>query len=498
MELQMEKQKQVCFEQVLDRTVEESFTADAVVPDALADVGGLLLTEGDFCLWRLDLSDGAAELEGAIQATVCYTEEQTGAVAGFPVEVPVQLRIAAETLSPEVRPFAVCRVSELSAQLMNSRKVRVRARLCVRLCGYRAGMLELTQGVAPSEQAVFTNRTPCRFDLPVAVEEQVFTSEETHPFRLSRPEDGRLLSSSAAVQLEETKFVGGKVILQGKVVTTVLYRQPERTAPVTESFETPFSQLIEASTDAALHTVRAQIQLTSAELTVRPEEQALQTVYHLVAQLVCMTELECDSLSDAYSNVSALELTMQEQRFAQYAQLEPLRAEAEDRIPCETQGMTVCGSRASLRAVSVENGAVSGAVDVAVLLQSQEGTVTSVRRELRFSQPAETAAMLLAARPEEAYLSLDAEGVAVRVPVRLELLSAQEQTLRQVTEICVGDKNSALDALPSVTLVRADASPDLWALAKRYCSSVEAIRSANPAQEDDDARAFLLLPKVRA
>ena len=111
MELQLEKQKRMVYEKVLDRTAEETCSADFVVPDALADVGALLMTEGSFSLWKLDFSEKNADIEGRIHASVCYTEEQTGAICSFPVELPVKMSVSAETLSPDVRPFAVCTVS---------------------------------------------------------------------------------------------------------------------------------------------------------------------------------------------------------------------------------------------------------------------------------------------------------------------------------------------------------------------------------------------------
>ena len=93
MELQLEKQTIPCYQRTAQCAAEERFSADCVVPDALPDVGSLLLTEGDFCLWRLDVADGSAELEGELRADVCYTPEEGGAPVSFPVSVPVQLHL---------------------------------------------------------------------------------------------------------------------------------------------------------------------------------------------------------------------------------------------------------------------------------------------------------------------------------------------------------------------------------------------------------------------
>ncbi len=99
MELQLGKQKRMMYARVFDRTEEETCSVDAVVPDALGDIGAIVVTEGTFCLWNLDFSDKSAQIEGSIAADVVYAEEG-GALRSFPVELPVKVRISGETLSP--------------------------------------------------------------------------------------------------------------------------------------------------------------------------------------------------------------------------------------------------------------------------------------------------------------------------------------------------------------------------------------------------------------
>ena len=104
MELQLGKQKHMIYARVFDRTEEETCSADSVVPDALGDIGTILVTEGTFCLWNLDFSEKSAQIEGSIAADVVYAEED-GTLSSFPVELPVKVRISGETLSPDVRPW---------------------------------------------------------------------------------------------------------------------------------------------------------------------------------------------------------------------------------------------------------------------------------------------------------------------------------------------------------------------------------------------------------
>ena len=75
MELQLGKQKRMMYARVFDRTEEEACSVDAVVPDALGDIGAIVVAEGTFCLWNLDFSDKSAQIEGSIAADVVYAEE---------------------------------------------------------------------------------------------------------------------------------------------------------------------------------------------------------------------------------------------------------------------------------------------------------------------------------------------------------------------------------------------------------------------------------------
>lgn len=65
MELQLGKQKRMMYARVFDRTEEETCSVDAVVPDALGDIGAIVVAEGTFCLWNLDFRTRARRSRAA-------------------------------------------------------------------------------------------------------------------------------------------------------------------------------------------------------------------------------------------------------------------------------------------------------------------------------------------------------------------------------------------------------------------------------------------------
>ena len=347
MELQLGKQKRMMYARVFDRTEEETCSVDAVVPDALGDIGAIVVAEGTFCLWNLDFSDKSAQIEGSIAADVVYAEEG-GALRSFPVELPVKVRISGETLSPDVRPWLRCTLTALDARAVNSRKVRVTARLSLCLRAYRETELALTDRIEGDGGAVFTRTETLRVQIPVSVEEKTFTVSETHRFLSGQPEADRLLCHTETVLLDDVSAAGSRVILQGRVCAAVTYLPQGQICPAVETFETAFSQILDCPADTSPCLLHTTVNLTAAYLNVSAaaDGAALEAEYHLVAQTVCLADAEADCVTDAYCNTAELTLERETVAAGTVQPGEPLRLSAEGTLACEAASLTVVSRRA--------------------------------------------------------------------------------------------------------------------------------------------------------
>lgn len=363
MELQLGKQEHRMYTRVFDRTEEETCSVDAVVPDALGDLSALVVTEGTFCLWNLAFSDKSAQIEGCIAADVVYAEE-SGTLRSFPVELPVKVHMSGETLSEDVRPWLRCTLATLDARAVNSRKVRVTARLSLCLRAYRETELALTERIESDGGAVFTHSEPLCVHVPVAVEEQTFTATQMHRFSAGQPETDRLLCHAETVLLDEVHIADGRAVVQGRVRASVSYLQQGQSCPVAETFETPFSQLLDCPADTEPCLVQASVSLTAAYLNVSTaaDGATLEAEYHLVAQTVCFGELTAECVTDAYCNTAQLQLEWETIPAGTVQQAEPLHLAAEGVIACDAAALTVRAQRAELC------GAASDGCDVLVRL----------------------------------------------------------------------------------------------------------------------------------
>ena len=347
MELQLEQQQLSAFALQARRTAEERFSADCVVPDSLPDAASLLLTEGDLCLWRLDLNEGSAELEGEISARVCYLAE-SGEASGFPVSAPVTLRFRGENLQSGMRPQLRCRVSELTGQLLNSRKIRVQGRLSCELSCYTPHDYNLTTGIDSEEKGLYLRRSHTQFSVVSAVEEQVFTVSDSPALRLGFPTDGHLLSYHSDPVLDETQILDGRLILQGRVITTLLYRDEKRGEVLSESVETPFSQMMDVDSEYTVSAADTALYLTSEEVRCRNDDPVIETEFHLLAQVVCHSHVETECVTDAYSTRGDLTLSRESDPLSALPS-ETSQEYIEGVLSCDPTGKSVCAARAALR-----------------------------------------------------------------------------------------------------------------------------------------------------
>lgn len=487
------------YTRIFDRIGEETCSVDAVVPDALGDLSALVVTEGTFCLWNLSFSDKSAQIEGCVAADVVYTEEN-GALRSFPVELPVKVHMSGDTLSEDVRPWLRCTLAALDARAVNSRKVRVTARLSLCLRAYRETELTLTERIESDGGAVFTHTEPLCVHVPLAVEEQTFTATQMHRFTAGQPETDRLLCHTESVLFDEVRIADGRAVVQGRVRASVSYLQQGQSCPVVETFETPFSQLLDCPADAEPCTVQASVSLTAAYLNVSTaaDGATLEAEYHLVAQAVCFGEVAAECVTDAYCNTAQLQLECETIPAGTVQPAEPLHLTAEGAIACDAAALTVRAQRAELC------GAAADGCDVLVhlLVTDAEQRVSCLEKRLHL--PLETdgsgRAELLYALPEAPAVTATADGFQLRAAVTVGLVRFCPSAFRQVTGVTAQERSSPYAAVPSLTIVRWNGE-DLWQLSKRYCSSERCIRETNGLLDDDtpaELPQYLLIPKTEA
>ena len=495
MDLRLKQERLESYACVLDRTVEDVFTSDVIVPDALEDVGEILFTDGDFCLWRLDLGSGSAEAEGEWSGSVCYRAENDGSLQHFPVKVGVRLRMHDDAIEPDLRPFAACRVTECSVQIMNTRKLRFKVRACLSLQGYVLQTTELTSGVEESPADLYFKTEQMTASMVTDVSEQVFTAGERITLR-EAPEGRSLIAFHSEIAADQPQRSGARAILHGVVRSTVFYQGEESKAPICETIETAFSQLLDLENMSENDTLRCRLQLTSADLILH-EGPDLETDFHIVAQTLCSRETEFHYLSDAYSVSNPLELQRAPIKSASCGNINTVTANADATLKQLPDGASMFSVMTHLGSVRMTQASVSGTAAVTVLFSDSDGSLQSCEAEAQFEQALPENTMVSELRLCQPDVSKASGEYRVYVPVQIDCAEMRQCQAQQITAVKRLEGDGRCAGMPSLTLIPRSETMDLWETAKHYGSSIEAIRAANIVKDGEKVPEYCIIPRVR-
>ena len=493
MELRLNRERVDCCACMMDRTTEDTFSVDIVIPDSLPDAANVVLTDGDFCLWRLDLSSGSAEAEGEWKGSACYTAEETDSLHSFPVSAGVRLRVTDDRIVPEHRPYAEIRVCEVTSQLMNSRKMRLRVRVSLHLQLYASVDTEITAlpETVPEDLHILTE--PKQITVVSAVEEQVFAAGDRIP--LLGETEARLLSVHSRIVTDQALSRDSGAILNGTVIAELLFENEQTGALYTQTAETTFSQLLDISADAK-DDLLPHVQLTSAE--VNPTgDGAVITEYHFVVQTLCVRHLRLSVPVDAYSIRDQLELSTEQLSCHDRGIAQAITAYADAETSISPDSNVIMCSATLLRPFQFQEGMQKSVMSVNVIYTDHENTVASLHETVPITVEAEEHETVESVQIQNADVQIKNGKLHVLIPVELCKIAENDSTVMQICEISRIGEDPEKQKLPAVTLLRWENMNDLWDAAKRYCSSEDAIRAANPDLETSDA-AFILIPRQYA
>ena len=465
---------------------------DSGVPDTLPDIGEVLCTTGDVLIRSKDVAAGRLRIEANVPARICCVPEEGGAPFLLDVNVPLAFTAEDAAIPEGGLCTAELRLAALDTRVLNPRKVSVRAEVEFSVACYECAKRSVCAAPETAEAGIQTREREISFSAVASVTEKTFVlTDELEP-----PEGvaaQRIVGQKTRMETEEVRTVGSKIVVKG--------RAESRGGIAAAEFSTPFSQIIEAERlpDEALVTVAIQPSGSYYELTAAGR---IEMELHLVAQATVRGTETLRCLTDAYSNAFAVESERSAETFSLirretvlHGALRALFPTAE--LPAEIS--TVC---ASACAPAVSGGSVTLPLSVLLVWRTAAGSVCAARRSFSLETSAELIEgerlEIVSAELTEVSAVPSDGGAEVRVAAALHALLRTEETVQCITALRY-DETAPLEtaARPTLVLLRADSTADLWAIARDNCSTVAAIREANRLDEAPEGWSrLLLIPKT--
>ena len=502
MEMTLKKEKYSGYDVIWSGVTGNEFGMDCVIPDTMPDVGTVIDAEGTVLLRSRNTEDDRVALEASVSAVILYLPEGDGPLRSLPVNIPAVLYMdtpGVSAMDENIRTVFRLRLRALDARMVNSRKITLRADVEADAVCYTAGVLSVACEPEGEETPVHLLTGTTETVSVCDIREKIFVITDSYSLPSCRKAE-RILSQRVEVFSDEAKFVSGKVVFRGRVKASVLFADGQGEPICAEQYETEFSQIMEANGEGDVQP-EVNVALTGVYFDMPDSGDSQGKILaeiHMAAQCVCRQNGELRFISDAYSNCVHLLPETESMDVCTEARAVTMRQTVTGKAEPSAGDGEILSVSAMVGVVSrMENG-VKTSVTIRILARNANGqyTVSRCRLGAEFSLeiPDDCRLSGICVKATDVYCAPGNAGADVRVTLQLDGVISRRKSIDCVKSIEADESDVRdFDSYPSVTMVRSTREGDLWTLAKKHHSTMEAIRQANEGKSEG----LLLIPKTR-
>ncbi len=484
--------------------LEEKCESDLLIPDYSPAAEKIIQCSAVPVILKKEVEGDRLSLEGSCRFTVIYQGEEDGGIKALSETVAFRESLPLKETGEDPWVQAVARVAGTSCRLLNPRKVSARATVAIAVKVKDQQQTETIEEMdCDKAEALFVPATVFTILEHVADTTKVQGEIEINA------EVQEILKTEGSVCIKDVKVLPGKAVVKGVADLYVLYT-PESDPGRVESTSTaiPFSQILELQQqdDGCCMEARASIQ--NLRTDVEADESGKNALISITATLLIEGELyenrEHQLLTDAYSN--GYPLTLQNERLTveemteQCEIAETLRHE----IPVDAPDAEVIQALATpvVQRITGQDKTLSveGVLDVSLFLR-EDGHYRSIDKALPFTLKKElkrlSGQMRCEIHPCVLNTSWSVEGE--RAELKTEILCSVMIFARESYDVISAVELDTEHPIPEqcrapLIVYYGERGERLWDIARKYATSVSAIKRVNDLNRDvlEDKRLLLI------
>lgn len=496
---------------------------DFNVPDVKPDMIQIIKEQAGIELKDARALNGKVLLKGGLKFRLLYqSDDEELPVNTIGGELPIEEMFNMDCIGNEDAVSADWRIDDFTAELINSRKLSVRAIVTFNLASEEKGEMLLPVGISDIGQgdmeqtlsSVELLRTPTELTSLVLCKKDMLRLKEEIRIPGNRTDIQELLFYEAQVHSFEAKIQEEKAQLKGDVSIFVIYRGVGETVPVCYESEFSFHETVDCSGCQEGMNLWVDYQTGNLECQVRPDEDDEDRM--IVCELALNLRISCyenqtvELLTDCYSVAEELTPEQTPQAMERLLGVSQGMVRLSGRIsipegmPKMSQIVRVTGTvRIDEEAVTDRGVHIGGILEVCILYQSmeKENTLYMAKGVLPFEQelevdtvPKDMHYQLQACVDTVNGILLDGTETEIKAVLRLNLITFEPRTLNLITGLKVNPyEKGVLEQMPSIIGYMVKPEDHLWNIAKRFHTTKEQIQKINELETEEAVPGTMLM-----
>jgi hypothetical protein len=312
------------------------------------------------------------------------------------------------------------------------------------------------------------------------------------------PQIHKIVYYDMVPSIEEQKVLGNRLVFRGQMDVRMMYMTEEGQLHQWDT-DVPFSQYTELDGDYGTNaTAWIMPIMTAMEMDIT-EPQQLNIRAGIANQYTIFDRTVLDVVEDAFSPSRDVAPVVEQMQFPALLDSVQMQLQAEGTLNGEAKRILLASPRTEYPVIRMNGECLQLRMDgqFQILYENEEGQMStdSLRFNSMLPLPSatenQTELWLQESSQPELLPTADGFHVISSYPVTVQTYSGR--TLPMVTELDVGQQREADPDRPSILLRRAG-DEGLWAIAKGYGSTVDAIMEANQLSGEPENGQMLLIP----
>ena len=505
MEMKLLKESIKTGQRVAAGAAEQPIESDLFLPDYYESVARILKCGAVCAISRQNMMGDRLSVEGQVFVTIVYAPETRNTPRTVSTVLPftkmIELKGDLSAAYAEVTP----KLDYLNCRLMSSRRLDIKGAFSLQYELYSDKEEMVVTGTeTPSLQLRGCTR---KMHLQGATERKQFTvREELDPANIENSDT--VLNMRCYGEITDCKQVSGKLVLKGNIRLRVYYEREDGTLG-TGDYVLPVSQIMDTAAGDS-DTVSAAMNILHCEIQQEDGEEfpILKTEITAEFLISVVTEMQATLCEDAYDLKHEIELTTIPIRYTTLSGVQDETIHLKCKAPMPERAAEVLFTISEVQGITAdrEETRINFRIPVkhTVIYRDDTGELLQFERTEEGGWSAEVgregeilARPINAAVTAESFSPDGAGGIDIKAEIRFTCAIMKTGQDYEISDIAAGEEKTP-NSGGALVIYYPDDNESLWEVAKRFSSTMQAVREENELEGDRrGAGMMLMIPSLQ-
>ncbi len=500
----LKKERILAGEVICQKYSQTTVDCDVIVPDIKPDILKILDVSGFVSVKEKSVRSGKVYIQGTVKMTVLYAPDGDviSRAKSLSSEQEFNHSIDVSGADGDALLLAEVEAESFGYSLINSRKVNLRCAIGMNVKLTRADEFEVATDTESDDDICIESKQLRLCNFAINCEGRISVCEQLE-LPSGKPTIGEILKNTATVQSVELTLLDGKAVAKGQVKICTLYTSADDGSIQFVEHTLPFGEIIDAT--GAEEDMEGEIEYSVCDMYCEArddsdgEARIIGVDIGICAIVKGLLLQEPRIIVDAYSLIGTTTLSTQEKVIEELldnttAQLtHKVSVSRPEQLP-EISQVCDISAVASVDRISAEKGEITlfGSIKCCVLYVTNDPEIplASFTDSSEFSHTfhvngADEHTICEAKIYTEhiSYTISGSDSLDTRIVLGLNVRSFRSETISQITDISVSEPDDT-KRRPCIIMYFVQSGDTLWNIAKRYRTTVEALKECNNLTDD--------------